>query len=75
MYFSSYILLLENQIYFACRLEKEIEALEKEEMKISANEAAILKKLKSVERTAEDIIKVSPKIISETRFLTRLYVS
>ncbi|XP_019334685.1 palmdelphin [Alligator mississippiensis] len=45
---------LEQNIF---RLEKEIEALEKEEMKISANEAAILKKLKSVERTAEDIIK------------------
>ncbi|XP_067156833.1 palmdelphin [Apteryx mantelli] len=39
------------------RLEKEIEALEKEEMKISANEEAILKKLKSVEKTTEDIIK------------------
>uniref|UniRef100_A0A8C3T1S9 Palmdelphin n=1 Tax=Chelydra serpentina TaxID=8475 RepID=A0A8C3T1S9_CHESE len=39
------------------RLEKEIEALEKEEMKISVNEQAILKKLKSVERTAEDILK------------------
>ncbi|XP_038270894.1 palmdelphin isoform X2 [Dermochelys coriacea] len=38
-------------------LEKEIEALEKEEMKISVNEQAILKKLKSVERTAEDILK------------------
>uniref|UniRef100_A0A8C4WRJ7 Palmdelphin n=1 Tax=Gopherus evgoodei TaxID=1825980 RepID=A0A8C4WRJ7_9SAUR len=40
------------------RLEKEIEALEREEMKISVNEQAILKKLKSVERTAEDILKV-----------------
>ncbi|XP_067394495.1 palmdelphin [Emydura macquarii macquarii] len=39
------------------RLEKEIAALEKEEMKISVNEEAILKKLKSVERTAEDILK------------------
>uniref|UniRef100_A0A8C8VDY1 Palmdelphin n=1 Tax=Pelusios castaneus TaxID=367368 RepID=A0A8C8VDY1_9SAUR len=39
------------------RLEKEIEALEREEMKISINEKAILKKLKSVEKTAEDILK------------------
>uniref|UniRef100_A0A7N4PDU3 Palmdelphin n=1 Tax=Sarcophilus harrisii TaxID=9305 RepID=A0A7N4PDU3_SARHA len=39
------------------RLEKEIEELEKAELKISAHEEAILKKLKSVERTAEDIIK------------------
>ncbi|XP_009684246.2 palmdelphin [Struthio camelus] len=39
------------------RLEKEIEALEKEEMNISANEEAILRKLKSVEKTTEDIIK------------------
>nr|XP_025038755.1 palmdelphin isoform X1 [Pelodiscus sinensis] len=39
------------------RLEREIESLEKEELKISVNEEAILKKLKSVERTAEDILK------------------
>ncbi|XP_043818333.1 palmdelphin isoform X2 [Dromiciops gliroides] len=39
------------------RLEKEIEELEKAELKISVHEEAILKKLKSVERTAEDIIK------------------
>ncbi|XP_019474040.1 palmdelphin isoform X1 [Meleagris gallopavo] len=39
------------------RLEKEIEALEKEEIKISAKEEAILMKLKSVEKTTEDIIK------------------
>uniref|UniRef100_A0A4X2JW65 Palmdelphin n=1 Tax=Vombatus ursinus TaxID=29139 RepID=A0A4X2JW65_VOMUR len=39
------------------RLEKEIEELEKAELKISAREETILKKLKSVERTAEDIIK------------------
>lgn len=41
-----------------CRLEKEIEDLEREELTISAKEKAVLKKLKSVERTAEDIIKV-----------------
>lgn len=45
-----------------CRLEKEIEALEKEEIKVSAKEEAILKKLKSVEKTTEDIIKVSTKL-------------
>ncbi|XP_054837263.1 palmdelphin [Eublepharis macularius] len=39
------------------RLEQEIEDLEKEELTISAKEKAILKKLKTVERTAEDIIK------------------
>ncbi|NXI39484.1 PALMD protein, partial [Galbula dea] len=39
------------------RLEKEIEALEREEMEVSAKEAAILQKLKSVEKTTEDIIK------------------
>ncbi|XP_010162418.1 palmdelphin, partial [Antrostomus carolinensis] len=39
------------------RLEKEIEALEREEMEVSAKEEAILKKLKSVEKTTEDIIK------------------
>ncbi|XP_044288554.1 palmdelphin isoform X1 [Varanus komodoensis] len=39
------------------RLEKEIEDLEQEELTISIKEKAILKKLKSVERTTEDIIK------------------
>uniref|UniRef100_A0A8D0L6G3 Palmdelphin n=1 Tax=Sphenodon punctatus TaxID=8508 RepID=A0A8D0L6G3_SPHPU len=48
---------LEQNIH---RLEKEIEELEKEELRISTNEVTILKKLKSVERTAEDIIRVKP---------------
>ncbi|XP_041670138.1 palmdelphin isoform X3 [Cheilinus undulatus] len=39
------------------RIEKEIEALETEELNISANEEVILKRLKEVERTTEDIIK------------------
>lgn len=39
------------------RLEKEIQDLERAELQISTNEEAILKKLKSVERTTEDIIK------------------
>nr|XP_057916530.1 uncharacterized protein LOC131109018 isoform X2 [Doryrhamphus excisus] len=39
------------------RIEKEIGALEMEELNISANEEFVLKRLKEVERTAEDIIK------------------
>ncbi|KAM4534333.1 palmdelphin isoform 3-T3 [Odontesthes bonariensis] len=39
------------------RIEKEIESLEEQELNISANEEAVLKRLKEVERTAEDIIK------------------
>ncbi|KAF0872914.1 PALMD protein, partial [Crocuta crocuta] len=39
------------------RLEKEIQDLEKAELQISINEEAILKKLKSIERTTEDIIR------------------
>ncbi|CAL8320398.1 unnamed protein product [Boreogadus saida] len=39
------------------RIEKEIEDLETHELNISANEEVILKRLKEVERTAEDIIK------------------
>ncbi|XP_056155878.1 palmdelphin isoform X2 [Lampris incognitus] len=39
------------------RMEKEIEALEAQELNISTNEEVILKRLKEVERTAEDIIK------------------
>ncbi|XP_028288844.1 palmdelphin-like [Parambassis ranga] len=39
------------------RIEKEVETLEAQELSISANEEAVLKRLKEVERTAEDIIK------------------
>lgn len=39
------------------RLEKEIRDLERAELQISTHEEAILKKLKSVERTTEDIIR------------------
>ncbi|XP_026062228.1 palmdelphin isoform X1 [Carassius auratus] len=39
------------------RIEKEIEALEREEMNISTNEGLILKRLKVIERSPEDIIK------------------
>ncbi|XP_037550342.1 palmdelphin [Nematolebias whitei] len=39
------------------RIEKEIEALETKELNISANEEVLLKRLKEVERTPEDIIK------------------
>ncbi|KAI5613411.1 palmdelphin isoform X3, partial [Silurus asotus] len=38
-------------------IESEIEYLETEELNISAKEGLILKRLKEVERTAEDIIK------------------
>lgn len=50
-------------ILFTVRLEKEIQDLERAELQISANEEAILKKLKSIERTTEDILRVS-----ETQF-------
>ncbi|XP_069003289.1 uncharacterized protein palmdb isoform X2 [Embiotoca jacksoni] len=39
------------------RIEKEIEDLETQELNVSANEEAVLKRLKEVERTTEDIIK------------------
>uniref|UniRef100_A0A250Y2I7 Palmdelphin n=1 Tax=Castor canadensis TaxID=51338 RepID=A0A250Y2I7_CASCN len=39
------------------RLEKDIQGLEKAELQVSASEEAILKKLKSIERTTEDIIR------------------
>lgn len=48
------IQVLEQSIH---RLEKEIQDLEKAELQISTNEEAILKKLKSIERTTEDIIR------------------
>uniref|UniRef100_A0A3B3IMJ5 Uncharacterized protein n=1 Tax=Oryzias latipes TaxID=8090 RepID=A0A3B3IMJ5_ORYLA len=39
------------------RIEKEVEALEMQELSISANEEVVLKRLKEVERTAEEIIR------------------
>uniref|UniRef100_A0A3P9B4Q7 Palmdelphin n=1 Tax=Maylandia zebra TaxID=106582 RepID=A0A3P9B4Q7_9CICH len=47
------------------RMEKEIEALETQELNISANEEIVVKRLKEVERTAEDIIKVMSESQSE----------
>ncbi|KAK7881853.1 hypothetical protein WMY93_030262 [Mugilogobius chulae] len=41
------------------RMEKEIEELEAQELELSANEENILKRLKEVERTTEDIIKTA----------------
>ncbi|XP_028855460.1 palmdelphin isoform X1 [Denticeps clupeoides] len=41
------------------RMEKEIEALEREELNISANEGFILKRLNAIEKTPEDIIKAA----------------
>uniref|UniRef100_A0A668AN67 Palmdelphin n=1 Tax=Myripristis murdjan TaxID=586833 RepID=A0A668AN67_9TELE len=41
------------------RIEKEVESLEREETLISANEGFILKKLKAVEKSTEEIIKVT----------------
>lgn len=40
------------------RIEMEIAALETHELEISAKEEILLKQLKEVEKTAEDIIKV-----------------
>lgn len=55
-------LLKENQLChvttMSCRIEKEIEALEREELNISTNEGLILNRLKAIEKSTEDIIKV-----------------
>lgn len=45
-------------LYLFCRMESEISKLETQEMNISENEELILKELKKVEKTTEDIIKV-----------------
>ncbi|XP_016046086.1 palmdelphin isoform X2 [Erinaceus europaeus] len=58
------IQVLEQSIH---RLEKEIHNLEKAELQISTNEEAILKKLKSYERTTEDIIRSVKVEKEETR--------
>lgn len=55
--------LLKSNIH---RIEKEIEALEREEMNISTNEGLILKRLKAIEKSPEEIIKaVNADFISE----------
>ncbi|XP_026883797.2 palmdelphin [Electrophorus electricus] len=48
--------LLQSNIH---RIEKEIEALEQEELNISTNEGLILKRLKSIEKSTEEIIKAA----------------
>ncbi|RVE59157.1 hypothetical protein OJAV_G00201500 [Oryzias javanicus] len=48
------------------RIEKEIEALEMQELSISANEEVVLKRLKEVERTAEEIIRKATLAEKET---------
>lgn len=50
------------------RIEKEIMALEAQELDISANEEVVLKRLKEVERTAEDIIKVGSNYLAAFRY-------
>ncbi|XP_051990541.1 palmdelphin isoform X1 [Xyrauchen texanus] len=56
--------LLKSNIH---RIEKDIEALEREEMNISTNEGLILKRLKAIEKSPEEIIKaVNADFISET---------
>ncbi|XP_048845933.1 palmdelphin isoform X2 [Brienomyrus brachyistius] len=53
---------LQSNIY---RMEIEVEALERQEMMISTNEGFILKRLKTVEKSAEDIIKAVKSRIQE----------
>ncbi|XP_017576656.2 palmdelphin isoform X1 [Pygocentrus nattereri] len=48
--------LLQSNIH---RIEKEIEALEREELNISTNEGLILKRLKAIEKSTEEIIKAA----------------
>ncbi|KAK1786317.1 hypothetical protein P4O66_018019, partial [Electrophorus voltai] len=45
-------------------IEKEIEALEQEELNISTNEGLILKRLKSIEKSTEEIIKKIQNYVS-----------
>lgn len=53
---------IQTQIYHvtavSCRIEKEIETLEREELNISTNEGLILNRLKAIEKSTKDIIKV-----------------
>ncbi|XP_066499244.1 palmdelphin isoform X2 [Hoplias malabaricus] len=48
--------LLQSNIH---RIEKEIETLEREELNISTNEGLILRRLKAIEKSPEDIIKAA----------------
>ncbi|XP_076832596.1 palmdelphin isoform X2 [Brachyhypopomus gauderio] len=48
--------LLQSNIH---RMEREIEALEREELNICTNEGLVLKRLKSIEKSTEEIIKAA----------------
>ncbi|KAM4640590.1 palmdelphin [Discoglossus pictus] len=52
------------------RLEKEIDILEKEEIQLSAKEVRVLQRLKSVERTNEDVIKAVKAEVREVEPVT-----
>ena len=58
-----------------CRLEKEIEALEKEEIKVSAKEEAILKKLKSVDHASGHKHFSEATVVQTQRGVKKLYCS
>uniref|UniRef100_A0A6Q2XMX8 Palmdelphin n=1 Tax=Esox lucius TaxID=8010 RepID=A0A6Q2XMX8_ESOLU len=53
--------------FWACRIEKEIEALERDEAMISKKESFILKRLKAIEKTPEEVIQVLGAYIYEFR--------
>ncbi|XP_069497638.1 palmdelphin isoform X2 [Ambystoma mexicanum] len=50
------------------RLDQEIEDLERQELQVSAKEVRVLKKLKSVERTSEDIIRAVKAEVREADY-------
>ncbi|XP_064784154.1 palmdelphin-like [Oncorhynchus masou masou] len=63
--------LLQTSIH---RMEKEIEALEREETMISKNEGFILKRLKAIEKTPEEIIKDAKENFQEAMFAMEINV-
>uniref|UniRef100_A0AAQ4Q052 Palmdelphin n=1 Tax=Gasterosteus aculeatus aculeatus TaxID=481459 RepID=A0AAQ4Q052_GASAC len=56
------------------RIEEEIEALETQELDISANEEVVLKRLKEVEKTSEDIIKALNADFQSATFVMEISV-
>lgn len=62
-----------HQLSFVSRMETEVELLERQESVISDNESLILNRLKAVEKSPEDIIKVISPRQHARRFVLQLF--
>lgn len=61
-----YFYLVYSCALLSCRMEKEVESLEREELNISRKEEIVLQRLKAVEKSNQEIIQVTKPPLQET---------